>query len=38
MIYLLSELNGQVFQVNAIIPQISYHFKKDFRLILLHIL
>lgn len=38
MSYLLSELHGQVLQVNAIIPQISYQFKKDFRLILVHIL
>lgn len=38
MIYLLSELNGRIFKVNAVIPKISHHFAKCFRLILPHIL
>lgn len=32
------ELNGQMFKVNTVIPQITDHFKKYFSFILLHIL
>lgn len=36
MIYLPSELNGEVFKVSAIIPKISYHFKNIYTDLTMH--